>query len=401
MRLLFTVLCFVTVVGACRKPSQAALTTESANPADVGAEKPEEAPSADLQLHLFDDDERIIVTSASIDAELEKAEFETDEATAEELKILAYSAYIDAIVAEAFAAEGATLGLGLVPIKMAVIKNTAEIQAVAAQKSLVSATKNRQFLKGAIRVWESFQDFMRRLTKGKDYKETYFNKAIGKKRNQGGAFDQMKAIETKIEIKDVNLLSKGNRVYLGMLPDTAILNQLRKEAGTEKLNVVSVIEDFELKRAQEDMAALKRTSSDWVNFQEFSKGRYRLELNTKTLEVTSWTQYATPDRTMLTSSVLRSAIDDVAQAIKDDKFVYVHCKSGKGRSASVVVGARSAVVIDAAKADARQLSKSEINQILDEQIAQVKSSRDAIGISFAQKTNLQRVLYEKANLAKG
>ncbi len=52
----------------------------------------------------------------------------------------------------------------------------------------------------------------------------------------------------------------------------------------------------------------------------------------------------------------------------------MHCKSGKGRSASIVVGAREDMLIDEAKEAGISLSPADMDEMLKEQIAQVKEA---------------------------
>ena len=84
----------------------------------------------------------------------------------------------------------------------------------------------------------------------------------------------------------------------------------------------------------------------------------------------------------------------------------MHCKSGKGRSATTVVGARAALVIDTyaekmlRDKGLKKLTRSQVNQIIDEQIAQVLAARKEVSISWAQKVNLRQVLFERAGISR-
>ncbi|MCB9229763.1 MAG: dual specificity protein phosphatase family protein [Deltaproteobacteria bacterium] len=215
-------------------------------------------------------------------------------------------------------------------------------------------------------------------------------------------------LSTKVPIGSVRNLADNSNVYLGMLPDQAIIKNIRDEITeltgkkSEGLDVISVIENFELGRAKRDMGIdgnIYVTGREDIEF--LGDGRYRIEIDSsgesiRKMGINKWNQYATPDRTMLNRKVLEKAIGDASDAMKSGKSVYIHCKSGKGRSATVVVGARSSILIDTAKANKIQLTKNQIDQIIEEQISQVKSARSEIGISEAQKTNLKRVLYDLA-----
>ena len=44
---------------------------------------------------------------------------------------------------------------------------------------------------------------------------------------------------------------------------------------------------------------------------------------------------------MMPPSIIKPAINEVLAALGNGRNAYVHCKSGKGRSATIVVGART------------------------------------------------------------
>jgi len=251
-----------------------------------------------------------------------------------------------------------------------------------------------------------------------DFKKDYFEGAVEKKWKDTNysRFDPMSAVTLdKVQLKDASGAEiklgpnlGGDKVYLGMLPNTQIIKDLKSQYfKSQNFDIMSIVEGFELKFAMDKSPALKGNTTAPT---DLGNGRFLMKVDTgsvdKTLGIDSWTQYSTPDRTMMTANVVRAAIEDLLANMKAGQITYVHCKSGKGRSASVVVGARVAAIMDAAADIAAKKAPPStvvwdtktIDAILEEQITAVHDARSEIGISDAQKTNLQKVLYQRAGL---
>jgi hypothetical protein len=156
-----------------------------------------------------------------------------------------------------------------------------------------------------------------------------------------------------------------------------------------------------------------------ANYEDLKHGRYAMKLDSMALSnkapsdskatgianldvIKNWTQFSTKDRVMMTGPVLERLSNAILKDMRDGKSVYVHCKSGKGRSASGVVGARASYVIDDLIRQKLTLEPKDIDLILERQIADVEGARKMpdgtpiAKISEPQKVNLKSVLYQRA-----
>lgn len=381
------------------------LTPIKKNQGSQETEEPEDVVS----LHLFQDDERVLVLRNKTDISID------DKVVPMDVLIDMYAAFLDLELAETFllALEPELkkilepdYNLALVRPKFPSKKPPKRIEA----DELIIAKEQLQRRKAHIRSFEFLVGLGRRTGKlikfqGIDYKTPYFQKEVQKKWNDNdySKFDAMPPV-----IANGKNLG-GDRVYLGMAPTKESLQSMRIDMAERfsinpkivKYEVISMMENFEfhyIKQQkfsfQEGDLAVKRTIA-------FKKGRFHNALNVdtptvKNLGVYKWDQFSTPDRTMLTSKVLDDASESLTKAMKNGRFVYVHCKSGKGRSATVVATARVKVQIDEAKASGKILTKSAIDSMISEQTKAISSVRSLVGISTFQKTNMQRVLYERA-----
>lgn len=401
MRICGLLLLFLLLSCKARHPRAPSEEEVPANATHAPAEKASADPSPDFALYLFDDEEKIATFPKDyIDAkraEYTSTDFDTDTDTDsgtdsefdEGAFLYGEALELSLTIAELLAdpeTRATEPGLGLAGRRIPIGTEVATL----AKKYIFMA--NDAIVSGS-----------RRLVKGKGYRKKYFEKAIVKKRDGTGQHHQM----AKIEIIDQALSSKlkgfddttGANVHLGMLPDGTILREVDEAASaagkTGERKIISVVQDFEREVLQND-AKLTLRSGDKI---AYTRGRSKksFKVQDETYGFKTLNQYSTPDRTMMSESVTRGAIDDVLRSLEKESpdILYVHCKSGKGRSASIVVGARVAQIIEWA---ARQeppirLTTKEIDILLDEQIAQVKAARPQIGISPAQRNNLRRVLH--------
>ncbi len=209
------------------------------------------------------------------------------------------------------------------------------------------------------------------------------------------------------------------QVFLGIAPNKEVLEAVRSQMGANvkgnpaEFNIVSMVESYEL---QHVFTNIKKPSAEVQGGnhgvatpqtqakQDFkSPERFMMPMQvsretTENLGIQNWTQFSTPDRNMMTGDLTDAAIASLLGYMNAGKSTYVHCKSGQGRSASIVVGARVAYIIQEAKKKGFELDRKTLDQILDQEIANVKAARPVVSISPAQKLNLQKVLYARAGL---
>lgn len=242
--------------------------------------------------------------------------------------------------------------------------------------------------KGAIRKFEYYRDYRLNSTR----KQDYFNKALAKK-DADHSYSKFSPMDP-LEIKD-HPNSLNAKIFLGMAPNTSYLKNVSDEAGTS-VNIMSIVEDFELTKTLERVGVDPKTAVK-KNVHTYKNGRFSAQLHnlpSEKLNITDWFQYSTPDRTMMTSAIVRRAIDDLVTGMRQGKTIYIHCKSGKGRSASIVVGARAHIDLQNTlfKDSSKKISNNDIKEAIDKQIEEVKAKRKEVGISHAQRVNLHNVL---------
>ncbi len=391
---------------SCKKNQASASSAHNSTSTQLAlASAKSAANTPDFVLDLFDDDEKItIFPQAYIDARLQDYQStQTDTSTSlaastntsngtssfnEAAFIDVQAINLDIMIAQALQAQDTTvssqsLGLVNIPLGTAV--------ALQAKKAIFIAT---DFL---VHVGRTV------LSRDLKYRQTYFEKAVNEKweNPEYVKFNVMKPIEIKdaslqnklVGFKQSDLAQQGATVRLGMLPNKDILTQLTASSRQE-VKIISIVQDFE-----RDMLETKtdlKLSKEGPKSTPYERGRSKKEfpVEDNTYGVRTLNQYSTPDRTMMTEGLVQAAIKDVlASTSEGDKIVYVHCKSGKGRSASIVVGSRVAAIIEWAKENKRTLSTQDIDTLLKEQIDQVTEARNEIGISPTQINNLKLVLY--------
>lgn len=251
-----------------------------------------------------------------------------------------------------------------------------------------------------IRGAESVRALGFRIKGGSNYAENYFTKKVKEARSPNSKLTKY----NEIPALRPNGVDVGSRVFLGAIPEASTLKEIadKLQGPNNSITVISMLEDFELNFMRKNIAnkALpdldkKPLSSDRISFQR----EVPLVANLP-IEVKQWKQFVTPDRTMMSISTLNGAIDAMLGATRNGSSVFVHCKSGKGRSASVVVGARVAERIDDAIKSQIKLSDKEINKMISEEIKNVKKYRNEISISKPQEFNLRETLQARYAEAK-
>ncbi|MFK7823470.1 MAG: hypothetical protein AB8G05_04905 [Oligoflexales bacterium] len=178
--------------------------------------------------------------------------------------------------------------------------------------------------------------------------------------------------------------------------------------GYPVLDVFSIVEDFELSHIQKypksgdtinDVTEINVTP-DLTTLESYAKGRYKVKIDLDnsdqalSLGINRWNQYSTPDRTMMTSKVLRTAASDLAESLKLGNHVYIHGKSGISRSASTLATARAMLLIDGALAKGLRPSKQNIDDLIKEQINLINKSRPEVKIHGPQRSNIESVLFD-------
>lgn len=315
-------------------------------------------------------------------------------------------------------------------------------------------TANKSYLKRLIRVWEGVLHGVRCIdhslrslvgrAKGEDYKGEYLDKAIAKKDKQARTTSAERAAGAKgydavTKMPPISSRFFGHSrplidappVYLAMLPDLDMLDSLDDGGDGSTMRILSMLEDFEIDRAKQRLNVAPAPQAVAPAYEEINdeksvrtdqavvgddgpieegapvkdlgSERFARQLHghtekLKELGVKDWHQFSTPDRTMMNAAVLAEAINKGVETLCEGKPLLLHCKSGKGRSATVMVGIRSALVIDKLLKGGCYLSKNDIKAIIKEQASAVKSARSVIGLSTAQTLNLERVLYRQAGL---
>ena len=256
-----------------------------------------------------------------------------------------------------------------------------------------------------IRTFESLQSWWREQVRGEDGKG-YFLRVIPSKFAEY-PHHPMPAITSRY-VALGKAGAGGRQLAIGRLPSARSLEALRRDfAGDGEFELVSVVEPFELAYAIEK-AGLPAPVVE-LGRRNFPEGRFALELDPgdgspgtpRALGVSRWTQFSTRDRAMLTQEIARALALHLLEILSQRKRrALVHCKSGKGRSATAVVGARTALVLarwlQQDPRPAKRAVRGVIPQLLAEQIAQVRKVRPQVGVSFFQRYNLRVMLTQLA-----
>ena len=369
----------------------------------------------DINIHVFDDEERLyLIPNEVIDnarEEYKQEQQNSSEPFDETVFTTLYSLNLEEQSLKTFhdnyvdAPQGLNLSIPLVTrvsIKKTVYRTLQDIQEVW-------------------RIVQSKIKFVFGIGTG-NYKHDYFYDAVTKKWTDAkySKFDQMKDLSTSVRFYDKNgnqingfRLNHnlknlgGSKIFLGMLPNTSILLKLRKKIQTasdaETFNIHSFNEEFEFLHARRH-SSLGNHEPNILTKKYLSKDRYVMTLEIgaqeRSMGISDWTQYSTPDRTMMTADLLEAAIDSIGIDMRKNTYAFVHCKSGKGRSATAVVGARVDIIMQEARQMGAILDERTINELIEEQIRHVQAARSEVGISPMQKANLQKVLYRRAGILK-
>ena len=162
----------------------------------------------------------------------------------------------------------------------------------------------------------------------------------------------------------------------------------------DNMSMISMVEGFEFEQV---VPAVSKSAAKKII--KLPEGRFYFPLAAKDVEAglgapVQASVLMTRDRTEMTPEVLDLAVDKIQEAVSKGQSAYVHCKSGKGRSASAVVAAEVDAIIKALNKN-RRLSKNDMLLLVGDVITQVKESRPLIGISKPQRENIVNVLAQR------
>lgn len=163
------------------------------------------------------------------------------------------------------------------------------------------------------------------------------------------------------------------------------------------IRLISIVEQFEL--ASFFPSVIKATNQTKITL---PRGRYKAEFSGNAvaeslgMDNLSIAQFSSRDREMLTPELLNDAIDYIHdQILKTKNELFIHCKSGVGRSASVVTGSRADRVIELINQKGIKLTESQVTSIVDSQIQQIIAARPVVKISPPQKANIVFTLFNR------
>lgn len=129
------------------------------------------------------------------------------------------------------------------------------------------------------------------------------------------------------DFKFRNTGSEG-RIVLGVLPDDQMLKSVRGQLNDgRQISVLSAIEDFEL---QVPFVYKQRNPVTGIVEEKVFRSFNSADLDG------AWKQISTPDYRPVKGDLIDKGADFIHQEIRAGRNVYVHCKSGKGRSATMV-----------------------------------------------------------------
>lgn len=280
----------------------------------------------------------------------------------------------------------------------------------------------------AQRLLDAAEEYLRESTRGKwllpdpsaateaSGEKTYskFNKMPAF--NSGVVARLVAGLPSRAELE----LPSGESVVLGMLPNAEILAKIRELVSADNprqaLTIMSIVEGFELSWAQGNLRGVgidgefKETGGS-VSFGapedkptaiRFYK-KLTLEVGPKEArEIIRVLQYGTPDRTMTVEPLLEDAMRSLMGEMMLRKPVFVHCKSGKGRSATVVLAARVGILIDHLKNQGVQITQKVVDDLIAEQHALMKEARREVNVTGSlQLPVLEAVLYKHAGVISG
>ena len=116
------------------------------------------------------------------------------------------------------------------------------------------------------------------------------------------------------------------KIILGILPDDQLLRKAQESVGGGHTSVLSVVENFELKTPFKYKVRKLDGSVESRSFKAFNKDMLD----------GAWAHIRSPDYRPVPGGLIDQGADFIHSQIKQGNHVYVHCKSGKGRSATMV-----------------------------------------------------------------
>ncbi len=152
---------------------------------------------------------------------------------------------------------------------------------------------------------------------------------------------------------------------------------------TRPLSIISLVEPFELSDVLKGASVdNKRLLPEGRFFGEVSQVPILANVGDPSLE---WYECSTRDRQMLTPEVLSLAVDGIQSAIDRGRQAYVHCKSGKSRSATAVITARTDYIVTALNAQKIELKPASLKMLFNSQYKQVSKARRVVWLNPCQR----------------
>lgn len=273
---------------------------------------------------------------------------------------------------------------------------SANASAVVADAMLAAKRKGiRTFEKARTFYEDILKSSGKKIDGASSFQRKYLDSAIDKKRADAKLDPSHPNFYSKFnlipEVKGQQITAGGKsytigntgsgKIVLGMLPDEALLREARKQAGRtdrDLIDVRSVVEDFEMKKImKEDSGKLSSTANPFDSPRTARKIEVADDSAYSGL-VGSWKQHSTRDVRMPHREPLANAIADVVESFRSGRMVYVHCKSGKGRSNAVVVGANMTLIMDDIAQQGGKFSRKDLDNLIDIQMAEVKKARPEV-----------------------
>ncbi|MFK7824822.1 MAG: dual specificity protein phosphatase family protein [Oligoflexales bacterium] len=121
--------------------------------------------------------------------------------------------------------------------------------------------------------------------------------------------------------------ANDGKIFLGILPDKKIIDQVKSASGSQReLSVLSVVENFELRSPFQYKVRNRDGSIEIKQFKAFTKENID----------GAWAHIRSPDYRPVPGGLIDQGADFIHSQISRGRNVFVHCKSGKGRSATMV-----------------------------------------------------------------
>lgn len=276
----------------------------------------------------------------------------------------------------------------------------------------IRKAKNSSIVRSGYKLAESLLDYGRSLHhkygkshSNQNFNDHYFRSKLQKNLESDSHenFTMLPPISSDTHVgSNHDFIDNANhsRLFVGVpLVDNALDEFMDQQKGP--LKIYSAIEDFELDILVNhlDFMGINAQSSFSVasQFNFESKNSYReFDLSKhqafQTLGITKWVQISTPDRKMVPRNLLDFSVRQIVRDMKSSANIYIHCKSGKGRSATIVAGVRAAVIINQAKLNHVYLSHSDISKIVEEQIDHIRKVRPIITVHMGTEAGLVKIM---------